>query len=284
MKLGIVQQAANSDGVDALNHASQLARDAAEAGAEVIVLPELFRWPYPAQTMDPQVFDQAEPFAGTTHDAICALAAELGVVIVASFFESLAPGLGFNTAFVAGPNGDVLGRYRKTHIPEDPLYYEKFYFTPGEEPPGVVETPFGKLGILICWDQWFPEAARLAAMAGAEVLIYPTAIGTIAAEGADEHRRQQDAWQIVQRGHAVANGVFVAACNRCGVEGELTFWGRSFVAGPQGELLAEMGTAKDAIAIVDCPTARLDEVRRMWPFFRDRRVELYADITRKWRS
>ncbi len=284
MKLAIIQQAANPRDTDALPYACQLVEAAARAGGQVIVLPELFRWPYPAQTMDPSGFDRAEPISGETVETMRALAARLQVVIVVSFFEERAPGLGANTAVVLGPEGETLGVYRKAHIPEDPLYYEKFYFTPGDEPCGVFDTPFGRIGVLVCWDQWYPEAARIAAMGGAEVLIYPTAIGTIDEEGPAEHARQLDAWRIVQRGHAVANGIFVAAVNRVGREGELGFWGHSFVAGPQGELLCDLAEQADAIEIIDCDRGRMVEVRRMWPFFRDRRIDLYGDITRRWRD
>ena len=282
MKLGLIQMRASSTGEDGLEAAVALTRQAAVAGAEVIVLPELFRWPYPAQTMDPANFRWAEPVPGPTSDRFASLAAELGVVIVVSLFEERAPGLGFNTAVVVGPSGETIGVYRKAHIPDDPLYYEKFLFTPGDEAAGVFDTPFGRLGVLVCWDQWYPEAARLAALQGAEVIVYPTAIGTIEAEGVEEHARQLDAWRVVQRGHAVANGVFVAAVNRVGAEGELAFWGASFCAGPQGELLWDGGADPDAVAVVDCARERLAEVRRMWPFFRDRRIDLYAPITRRW--
>lgn len=282
MKLGLIQQVANPDGRDALAHAVALVHRAADAGAEVVVLPELFRWPYPAQEMAPEQFRFAEPLEGPTAAAMREVAQARGVVIVASLFEERAPGLGFNTALVVGPSGETLGVYRKAHIPDDPLYYEKFLFTPGDAPCGVFDTPFGRLGVLVCWDQWYPEAARLAAMQGAEVLVYPTAIGTIDAEGAAEHARQLDAWQTVQRGHAVANGVYLAAINRIGSEGELGFWGESFAVGPQGEWLWRAGDAVDAVAVVDCPRERLAEVRRMWPFFRDRRIDLYGKLTQRW--
>lgn len=282
MKLGIVQQTANSGESDALEHAIALVHEAADAGAEVIVLPELFRWPYPAQEMSPEQFRFAEPVPGPTSQRMAELAADRGVVIVVSLFEERAPGLGFNTAVVVGPRGETIGVYRKAHIPDDPLYYEKFLFTPGDTPCGVFDTPFGRLGVLVCWDQWYPEAARIAAMQGAEVLVYPTAIGVIDDEGPDEHARQRDAWRTVQRGHAIANGLYVAAVNRVGREGELGFWGDSFVAGPQGELLLDAGAAPDAVHVVDCDPARIAEVRRMWPFFRDRRIDLYGDLTKRW--
>lgn len=282
VKLAIIQQKANPNDTDALAHATALVRRAAEQGGQVIVLPELFRWPYPAQEMDPSGFDRAEPSDGPTVTAMCTLAAELGVVLVASYFEERAPGLGFNSAAVIGPDGSVLAHYRKAHIPDDPLYYEKFYFTPGDTPFQAVDTPFGCIGVLVCWDQWFPEAARLTAMSGADVIVYPTAIGTMESEPVDEHARQRDAWVTVQRGHAVANGVYVAGVNRVGREGELDFWGTSFVAGPQGEMLCELHEEADAIAIVDVERERVHEVRRMWPFFRDRRIDLYAPLLNRW--
>lgn len=282
MKLGIIQQTANAGAVDALQHAIDLVHEAADAGAEVIVLPELFRWPYPAQEMAAEQFRFAESVPGPTTERMAELAADRGVVIVVSVFEERAPGLGFNTAVVVGPDGESIGEYRKAHIPDDPLYYEKFLFTPGDEPCGVFDTPFGRLGVLVCWDQWYPESARLAAMQGAEVIVYPTAIGVIDDEGPEEHARQRDAWRTVQRGHAIANGVYVAAANRVGREGELGFWGDSFVAGPQGELLLDAGAAPDAVHVVDCDLSRLADVRRMWPFFRDRRIDLYGDLTKRW--
>ncbi len=282
MKLGIIQQTANAGAVDALQHAIDLVHEAADAGAEVIVLPELFRWPYPAQEMAAEQFRFAESVPGPTTERMAELAADRGVVIVVSVFEERAPGLGFNTAVVVGPDGETIGEYRKAHIPDDPLYYEKFLFTPGDKPCGVFDTPFGRLGVLVCWDQWYPESARLAAMQGAEVIVYPTAIGVIDDEGPEEHARQRDAWRTVQRGHAIANGVYVAAVNRVGREGELGFWGDSFVAGPQGELLLDAGAAPDAVHVVDCDLSRLADVRRMWPFFRDRRIDLYGDLTKRW--
>jgi len=282
MRLGIIQQASNPGADDALDHAALLVERAAAGGAQVVVLPELFRWPYPAQQMDPAGFRWAEPLDGPSVRTMAGLAKANGIVIVASIFELRAPGLGANTAVVLGPDGGTLGVYRKAHIPEDPLYYEKFFFAPGEGPFAVFDTPFGRLGVLVCWDQWYPEAARLVAMAGADVIVYPTAIGTIAAEGAAEHARQLEAWRLIQRSHAVANGLFVAAVNRVGAEGELDFWGHSFCAGPQGELLYDAGTATDDVAVVACDLARIAEVRQMWPFFRDRRIDLYGGLTSRW--
>ncbi len=282
IRLGLVQMASNADNHDALDRACDLVRAAAGAGAQMVVLPELFRAPYFCQTMSPSNFRYAEPVPGPGTERLGALAAELGVVIVASLFEEAAPGLCFNTTAVLDADGSLAGTYRKTHIPDDPLYYEKFHFTPGDAPPRAIDTRFGRIGVLICWDQWYPEAARLAALDGAELLVYPTAIGTIEDEGPDEHARQLDAWQTIQRSHAIANGLFVAAVNRVGAEGELTFWGHSFCAGPQGELIAELGEDADRVEVVTCDRQRTRDVRQWWPFFRDRRVDQYGDLTRRW--
>lgn len=280
--LGLVQLEANPTDCDLLPRALAAIEDAAAQGAQIIVLPELFRAPYFCQQMTPEHFRYAEAIPGPTTDTLGALAARLGVVIVASLFEEAAPGLCFNTTAVFDADGAMLGTYRKSHIPDDPLYYEKFYFTPGDTGYRVFPTRFATVGVLICWDQWYPEAARLTAMQGAEVLVYPTAIGTIEAEGAEEHARQLDAWRTMQRGHAIANGVFVAAVNRVGREGELDFWGNSFAAGPQGELLAEASQVSPQTLLVPCDRARMRETRQMWPFFRDRRIETYGGLTRRW--
>lgn len=250
------------------------------AGAQIVVLPELFRSPYFCQDMTPEHFRLAEKIPGPTTDAIGKVAKELGVVVVASLFEQHAPGLYFNTTAVIDADGQYLGMYRKSHIPDDPLYFEKFYFAPGDTGFKVFQTRFARLGILICWDQWFPEAARVTAMLGAEVLIYPTAIGTIDAEGHEQHAMQLDAWRTVQRGHAIANGVYVAAVNRAGRERELQFWGHSFAVGPQGEFLAEARDERDHVMVVNCSRQRLVETRNIWPYFRDRRVDLYAPLGR----
>lgn len=287
--LGLVQLNANPDDEDRWPRTEEAIRYAARRGAQLIVLPELFATSYLAVEMDAARFALAEPVPGPTSQRCAALAAELGVVLVASVFEAAAPGLAFNTALVFDTDGTMLGRYRKEHIPDDPLYYEKFYFTPGGEGDGntgVFDTAVGRIGVRICWDQWFPEAARISALRGAEVIVYPTAIGTIEAEGPEEHARQMDAWKTVQRGHAVANGVFVAACNRVGDEGPLSFWGQSFIAGPQGEVLAEASAspteAGAEVIVVPLERGRLREVREMWPFFRDRRIERYGPLQRRW--
>lgn len=284
LPIALLQRAANPQDEDHLPAAIEDIRQAAADGARVIVLPELFRGPYFCREMDPRHFDRAEPLDGETVRTLQGLAQSLEVVLVVSFFEACAPGLAFNSCVVLDVDGRIAGHFRKAHIPDDPLYYEKFYFTPGDTPWCVAPTRWGRIGVLICWDQWYPEAARLTAMHGADVIVYPTAIGTIDEEGPEEHARQQDAWITVQRGHAIANGVFVAAINRVGREQELTFWGRSFVAGPQGELLATASPDTPEILHASLDLQRLQEVRRMWPFFRDRRIDAYGDLTRRWLS
>lgn len=282
--LGLLQLPANPEDIDFMDLAEREIRDAAAKGAQIIVLPELFRAPYFCQQMTPDNHRYAEAIPGPGTDRLGKLAGELGVVIVASLYEEAAPGLYFNTTAVLDADGSFLGTYRKSHIPDDPLYFEKFYFTPGDTGYKVFDTKFAKVGVLICWDQWYPEAARLTAMQGAEVLIYPTAIGTIDEEGPEQHKLQLDAWQTVQRGHAIANGVHVCAVNRVGRENELNFWGHSFVAGPQGEFLADASSDKPETLIVECSRQRSRDTRNWWPFFRDRRIDTYSDITRRWGS
>lgn len=284
VRVALVQLEANPDDRDFLPLAIERVREAAAMGGQVIVLPELFRAPYFCQTMEPENFRYAETIPGPSTEALSEVAKELGVVIVASLFEARAPGLYHNTVAVLDADGSLAGIYRKSHIPDDPLYYEKFHFTPGDTGFGVIPTRYGRLGILICWDQWYPEAARLTAMAGADVLIYPTAIGTIDEEGPEQHALQLDAWRTVQRGHAIANGIWVVAVNRAGREGELTFWGHSFCAGPQGEIVAEAGAEGAEIHVVSCSAARVKATRDIWPFFRDRRVDLFGELQRRWRD
>lgn len=286
--VALLQLPANADGSDRLHAAEAAIRQAAAGprhGGLVCVLPELFRSPYFCQTMDPARTDLAEPIPGPSTDRLSAVAAELGVVIVASLYEEAAPGLYFNTAAVIDADGTLLGVYRKSHIPCDPQYEEKFYFAPGDSGFRIFETAFARIGVLICWDQWYPEAARLTALHGAEVLVYPTAIGWIDSEGAEEHARQLEAWQTIQRGHAIANGTYVAAVNRSGREpgpnGGIDFWGHSFCAGPQGEWLAECGQGP-AVLSVACQRSRIADVRRWWPFLRDRRIDLYGGLTRRY--
>ena len=277
--LSLHQLPANPTGADYLDRATASVREAAAKGANICVLPELFRSPYFCQEMEPRHFDLAEPVPGPTTDRLAALAGELGVVIVASLFERAMPGLYYNTTAVLDADGTLAGTYRKAHIPDDPLYCEKFYFAPGDSDFPVFQTRFAKLGVLICWDQWYPEAARICALKGAELLVYPTAIGRIESEPADEQERQLDAWRTVQRGHAIANGLYVAAVNRVGVEAGIDFWGHTFCAGPQGELLAEADDKQPTTLFVTCDRARIADVRNIWPFFRDRRVDAYAGVT-----
>jgi len=280
--VALAQLAANPANEDRLDHAADAVAEAASRGAQIIVLPELFRHRYFCQEMTPEHFALAEPVDGPTFARLSPVAREHEVVIVASLFERVAPGLSFNTTIVIDADGALLGRYRKQHIPDDPLFYEKFYFTPGDEGCAVFDTRYARVGVLICWDQWFPEAARLTAMQGAEVIVYPTAIGTIDEEGPAEHARQRDAWQTVQRGHAIANGVYVAAVNRVGREQALAFTGGSFACGPQGELLAVASDVAPETAIVTCDRDRLRDVREIWPFFRDRRIDTYGGLTKRW--
>ncbi|WJW76829.1 carbon-nitrogen hydrolase [Thiohalobacter sp. IOR34] len=292
MRLAALQQARDSDDREA-NLARCLAgiRQAAEAGARLVLLPELHNSRYFCQTEDPACFDIAEPIPGPSSEALAALARELGVVIVASLFERRAAGLYHNTAVVLDADGRLAGRYRKMHIPDDPGYYEKYYFTPGDLGFTPIDTAVGRLGVLVCWDQWYPEAARLMALAGAELLLYPTAIGWDPADDAAEQARQRDAWLTVQRGHAIANGLPVAACNRTGFEPDpsgrgdgIHFWGSSFVAGPQGELLAEATVEQEQLLLADLDLARSETVRRIWPYLRDRRIDAYGDLLKRFRD
>ncbi|MSP92704.1 MAG: acyltransferase [Myxococcales bacterium] len=284
MRLALCQLPANPAETDHLPLALEALRGAAAAGATVAVLPELFRGPYFCQDMHPAAFDRAEAVpAGPTTVALQHVARTCGLVVVGSVFERAAPGLHYNTAIVIDADGRVAGCYRKAHIPCDAGYEEKFWFAPGDSGFPVFATRAGRIAVLVCWDQWFPEAARLAALGGAELIVYPTAIGSLPAEDAAERARQQDAWRTVQRGHAIANGCFVAAVNRAGREGQIDFWGLSFACGPQGEVIAEAGSAP-ATAIADVDLARVSEVRNLWPFFRDRRIDLYGDLLRRWRT
>lgn len=280
--LGLLQSRALPDKDAALVHHEQLIREAAAKGAQVVVTQELFLTPYFCRTQDTACFDLADPVPGPLTDRLAALAGELGIVLVASLFEQRGPGLYHNTAVVFDADGTLLGSYRKSHIPQDPGFEEKFYFTPGDTDYPVWDTRFGKLAVLICWDQWFPEAARLAALNGAQILVYPTAIGWLPEEKAELGEAQHCAWETVQRGHAVANGCFLAAINRVGTEGETEFWGQSFVANPYGELLHRASVDAEEIVLVDCELAAVEAFRRIWPFFRDRRIETYGGITRRW--
>ena len=265
-------------------------REAAKAGAALVLLQELHNGPYFCQHESVAEFDRAEPIPGPSTERLGALAAELKLVVVASLFERRAAGLYHNTAVVFDAAKDICGKYRKMHIPDDPAFYEKFYFTPGDLGFEPIQTSVGKLGLLVCWDQWYPEGARLMALAGADLLLYPTAIGWDPGDDDAEKSRQRDAWITVQRGHAVANGLPLLACNRSGFEAApdaargIQFWGSSFVAGPQGEFLAQASTDKRELLIVDIDMQRSENVRRIWPFLRDRRIDAYADLLKRFRD
>lgn len=262
-------------------------RKAARQGANVVCLPELYSSFYFCQSEKHDYFDLAEPLHNDSYKAFSALAKELGVVLIVPFFEKRAAGLYHNSAYIIDTDGSEAGLYRKMHIPDDPSYYEKFYFTPGDLGFKAFNTNVGKIGTLICWDQWYPEGARITALQGAEVLFYPTAIGWHPHEKAQYGDKQYDAWRTVQRGHAVANGIFVAACNRVGFEkpvetsAGIEFWGASFIAGPQGEILAQASHDQEEIIMAEVDLQLMEDVRRNWPFFRDRRIDAYGDITRR---
>ena len=281
MKIGIIQQHNTADRDDNKRRLAEKIRRLAAKGAELVVLQELHNGLYFCQEENVETFNQAEPIPGPSTEFYGALAKELGVVIVTSLFERRATGLYHNTAVVLEKDGTIAGKYRKMHIPDDPGYYEKFYFTPGDMGFQPIDTSVGRLGVLVCWDQWYPEAARLMALAGAEILIYPTAIGYDPNDTRDEQERQRMAWQTVQRGHAVANGLPVVTVNRVGDEDGVPFWGTSFVAGPQGELLYEAPINEEVETVVDVDMQRSEQVRRWWPFLRDRRIENYNDLTRR---
>ena len=288
MKVGLVQQANTADRAANIEKLQRHIRQAAAEGAELVVLQELHNGLYFCQTEDTTLFDQAEPIPGPSTELFGALAKELGIVLVLSLFERRAPGLYHNTAVVLERDGSIAGKYRKMHIPDDPAYYEKFYFTPGDLGFEPIDTSVGRLGVLVCWDQWYPEAARLMAMRGAELLIYPTAIGWESSDTAEEKARQLEAWVTVQRGHAVANGLPVISVNRTGHEPDpsgqtngIQFWGNSFVAGPQGELITTLPNDEEIVRVVEVDKQRSEQVRRWWPFFRDRRIDAFEGLTKR---
>lgn len=288
-RVGLVQHACGEDRAANLAASSAGIREAAKRGAALVLLPELHTGVYFCQTEDTRRFDQAEPIPGPTTEALGALAKELRVTIVGSIFERRAPGLYHNTAVVLDAAGKLAGRYRKMHVPDDPGYYEKFYFTPGDQGFTPIAADAKKLGVLVCWDQWYPEAARLMALHGADVLLYPTAIGWDPNDEPTERERQRDAWRTIQRAHAIANGIPVLVCNRTGKEPDpsgagpgIQFWGSSFIAGPQGEILAEAPADAPAVLVADVDLARSENVRRIWPFFRDRRIDAYEDLIRRY--
>ncbi|MFK8114515.1 MAG: carbon-nitrogen hydrolase [Rubripirellula sp.] len=255
---------------------------AADDGAQVICLQELFTGPYPCQSEDHRMFDHAEPIPGPSIDALAEVAGRREVVIVAPLFERRAPGVYHNTAVVIDADGSVAGSYRKMHIPDDPLFYEKFYFAPGDLGFTPIQTRYAKLGVGICWDQWFPEAARLFALAGAEILLYPTAIGWIDDEKEEFGAGQQDAWQVSMRAHAIANGLWLGAPNRVGVEGRLEFWGSSFIASPRGEVVTTANSSDQCVVTANCELDEIDLVRTHWPFLRDRRIDAYSGLLKRW--
>ncbi len=291
LQVALVQQGCCEDREDNLTHSIEQIRAAAAQGAQLVLLQELHTGVYFCQSEDTARFDQAEPIPGPTTETLGALAAELGVVIVASLFERRAAGLYHNTAVVLERDGRIAGKYRKMHIPDDPGYYEKFFFTPGDLGFEPIDTSVGRLGVLVCWDQWFPEAARLMALAGAELLLYPTAIGWDVHDDAEEQARQREAWITIQRSHAIANGLPVLACNRSGTEpgpacegAGIRFWGSSFVAGPQGEILAQAPVDAPALLLAEVDLARGEAVRRTWPYLRDRRIDAYGDLLKRYRD
>jgi len=284
--VGLIQMRAGAGPAENLARAEERIAEAALGGAQIICLQELFQSEYFCREERADLFDLAEPVPGPATERLGRLARELRVSIVASLFERRAAGVYHNTAAVVNPDGELAGIYRKMHIPEDPLYFEKFYFTPGDLGYKAIDTPFARIGVLVCWDQWYPEAARLTAMEGAEILFYPTAIGWHPREKEQHGAAQADAWRTIQRGHAIANGVYVAAVNRVGFEGTpesgLEFWGGSFVCDPFGAVLAEASREGEEVLVVECNRARIEDVRRNWPFFRDRRIDSYGGITQRW--
>lgn len=284
---GLVQMSCSSSPDENVQKAAVLVEDAAQRGAEIVCLPELFRSQYFCQREDAGLFDLAETVPGPTTEALGKVAKARGVVIVAPLFERRAPGIYHNSAAVIDASGEVVGLYRKMHIPDDPAYYEKFYFTPGDLGFGAFDTQVGRIATLICWDQWYPEGARLAALQGPSILFYPTAIGWHPAEKEQFGSAQRDAWRTIQRGHAIANGVYVAAINRVGLEktsttsAGLEFWGSTFICDPFGIVLAEASTEREEILLAEIDLARLEDVRRNWPFLRDRRIDAYTGITNR---
>ncbi|MEZ4994704.1 MAG: carbon-nitrogen hydrolase [Saprospiraceae bacterium] len=289
LKVGLVQQSCNENREENIEKSIQGIQSCAAKGAELVVLQELHTGIYFCQAEEVDKFDMAEPIPGPSTETFGQIARDLGVVLVLSLFEKRAPGIYHNTAVVLKKDGSIAGKYRKMHIPDDPAYYEKFYFTPGDMGFHPIQTSVGKLGVLVCWDQWYPEAARLMALAGAEMLIYPTAIGWESTDPKEEKDRQFGAWQTIQRGHAVANGLPVIVVNRTGVEkdwtevtGGIQFWGQSFVAGPQGEILYQAPAHEPVSTVIEIDKQRTEDVRRIWPFFRDRRIDAYEGLLQRY--
>src|ERR1700686_60491 len=285
-KVGLIQMSCSLDPQENLAKAEERIREAAGRGAQIICLQELFRSQYFCREENWDLFDLAEPIPGPSTESLSKLARSLNVAIVGSLFERRAAGVYYNTAAILDADGSLLGKYRKMHIPDDPFFYEKFYFTPGDLGFPNFDTRFGRIGALVCWDQWFPEGARLASLGGANILFYPTAIGWHPSEKQEFGAAQLDAWRTIQRSHAIANGVFVASVNRVGFEGTpqrgMEFWGHSFVSDPFGRILAECSANKEEILIVECDPACVEETRRNWPFLRDRPIDAYSPILKRW--
>ena len=283
--IGLIQMCCEPEPAANMDKAIARLQEAAKSGVQIACLPELFLSPYFCQREDPALFDLAEPIPGPRTERLAAVARQTKMVIIASLFERRAAGLYHNTAVVFDADGTLLGLYRKMHIPDDPLYYEKYYFTPGDLGFRVFPTRFGKVGTLVCWDQWYPEAARLTSLKGADVLFYPTAIGWHPSEKAEFGQRQHQAWELIQRSHALANGIYVAAVNRIGHEGPagggLEFWGASFISDPFGAVAARAAHDREELLVYECDPKHLEDVRRHWPFLRDRRIDAYGDITRR---
>ncbi len=278
LKVGLVQMSCATDPEANFGVAMSRTRQAAADGAQVVCLQELFRTRYFCQEEDVRFFEYAQPIPGPATEALGSLAKELGIVVVASLFEKRAAGIYHNTAVILDRDGQIAGRYRKMHIPDDPHYYEKFYFTPGDLGFGAHTTSAGRLGLLICWDQWFPEAARLSALAGAQIIFYPTAIGWLDGQSEETDRSQHSAWEVAQRAHAVSNGVFVVAVNRVGREDNIRFWGQSFVSDPFGQVISRASSVDEQILIVPCDLSLVEKTRREWCFLRDRRIDAYGDL------
>ncbi|MHB8623546.1 MAG: carbon-nitrogen hydrolase [Sulfuricaulis sp.] len=289
LKIGLVQQVCTEDRNRNIAASVSGIRDAARRGAQIVLLPELHTGVYFCQTEDAKRFDQAESIPGPTTEELGNIARELSIVIVGSIFERRAPGVYHNTAVVLDTDGTLKGRYRKMHIPDDPGYFEKFYFTPGDQGFTPIATSLGTLGVLVCWDQWYPEAARLMALHGAEILLFPTAIGWDPRDDAAENDRQREAWITIQRAHAIANGLPVITCNRVGLEPDpsghtagIQFWGSSFITGPQGEVFTQAATDKPEVLVAEVSRQQSENVRRLWPFFRDRRIDAYQDLLKRY--
>ena len=279
VKVGLVQMSCDPKPEANLKKAIARIGDAVSQGAQIVCLQELFRSQYFCQTEDIELFKLAETIPGPTTEALSKVARQKKIVILASLFERRAAGVYHNTAVVIDANGKIAGKYRKMHIPDDPLYYEKFYFTPGDLGFQTHDTQYGKIGALVCWDQWFPEAARLTALSGAEFILYPTAIGWLPDENEEMNEAQHSAWETIQRAHAIANGVYVVVVNRVGREGKLNFWGQSFVADPFGRIIARASADKEEVLVVDCDLSKIEETRQNWPFLRDRRIDFYTPLS-----